>query len=305
MTAMPVEVTGGRAFFTEDALVYAGRWIHNGPMEIHSHSFVEIAIVTGGEATHVSVAGSEQLRTGDAVFLRPGVWHGYECTRLELYNCCFRSELLHRELAWIREDPLLGYLVWAGPLATGRRGVLGTHLGRDALRDCEVHLDALDRLRHRPPDLHRSDIVSRLTLVLGHLARSVAVARELPADPERTHPVVVEAMRLLESELSHPWTLTDLADRLHVSRSYLLRLFKDTSGLPPMAYLARRRVETAAEQLLHSTEPVSQIGRAVGWPDQNYFARRFKAHFGLSATTYRDRFADGARRLGDLPTVRS
>jgi AraC-like DNA-binding protein len=43
--------------------------------------------------------------------------------------------------------------------------------------------------------------------------------------------------------------------------------------------------------LLHSDDPVTAIGRAVGWPDQNYFARRFKAHYGLSATTYRKRFA--------------
>jgi AraC-like DNA-binding protein len=37
--------------------------------------------------------------------------------------------------------------------------------------------------------------------------------------------------------------------------------------------------------------PVTSVGRAVGWPDQNYFARRFKAHYGLSAATYRKRFA--------------
>ena len=41
----------------------------------------------------------------------------------------------------------------------------------------------------------------------------------------------------------------------------------------------------------------SAIGRAVGWPDQNYFARRFKAHYGLSATTYRARFAAHAAQL--------
>ena len=70
-----------------------------------------------------------------------------------------------------------------------------------------------------------------------------------------------------------------------------------------MAYLARRRVETAAGLLLHTDQPVTQIGRSVGWPDQNYFARRFKAHFGLSATIYRSRFADSARQLQPWPAA--
>jgi AraC family L-rhamnose operon transcriptional activator RhaR len=53
--------------------------------------------------------------------------------------------------------------------------------------------------------------------------------------------------------------------------------------------------------LLHSDEPITGIGRAVGWSDQNYFARRFKAHYGLSASTYRTRFATRAAHLhGDL-----
>jgi AraC family L-rhamnose operon transcriptional activator RhaR len=64
-----------------------------------------------------------------------------------------------------------------------------------------------------------------------------------------------------------------------------------------MAYLAQVRAEQAAVLLLHSDEPVTRTGRAVGWPDQNYFARRFKAHYGLSATTYRERFATRAVHL--------
>jgi AraC-like DNA-binding protein len=53
----------------------------------------------------------------------------------------------------------------------------------------------------------------------------------------------------------------------------------------------------APSTLLHSDEPVTCIGQAVGWPDQNYFARRLKAHYGLSATTYLARFATGAIHL--------
>ena len=56
-----------------------------------------------------------------------------------------------------------------------------------------------------------------------------------------------------------------------------------------------------AASLSLDTQPVTQIGRFVGWPDQNYFARRFKAHFGLSATSYRSRFADSARQLQPWP----
>ena len=73
------------------------------------------------------------------------MWHGYEdCRGLDLYNCCFSAELLRRELAWTREDPLLGYLLWTGPYSGQRRGILTTQLDPEALAECVEHLDALD-----------------------------------------------------------------------------------------------------------------------------------------------------------------
>jgi AraC family L-rhamnose operon transcriptional activator RhaR len=298
MPQMPVDVVDGRAYFTEGVPAAAGRYLHDEPMEVHTHSFVEVAVVTGGAAVHRSLAGDQRIGAGDVILLRPGVWHGYETRHLELYNCGFSPDLLHRELAWAHDDPILAYLLWTAPLSMGRRGMLITHLDDAALADCEDHLEALDRLRLLPLGLHRGDVVSRLTLVLGHLARAVAADRDEPREPDGpTHPVVTQAIQALEARLRHPWTLGELAGELHVSSSYLLRLFRSSTGLPPMAYLARRRVEAAAELLLHSDQSVSQIGEAVGWPDQNYFARRFKAHFGLTATTYRSRFARSTRQL--------
>jgi AraC family L-rhamnose operon transcriptional activator RhaR len=233
------------------------------------------------------------------VLLRPGVWHGYEqCRSLDLYNCCFSSDLLHRELAWTREDPALGYLLWTGPYAMQRRGLLTTSLEPAELEECIVHLDALDRLRALPVGSYRGDIIGRLSLFLACLAR--AVARRHTTQEDLTgpaHPAVTQAMGLMEADPARRWTLTELAQRLGLSAGYLVRIFKATTGLPPLAYLSRHRVETAATMLLHTDEPITHIAQSVGWPDQNYFARRFRSHYGLSASTYRARFTHGTVRL--------
>ncbi len=295
----PVGTSQGLFHLTEPMPAYAGSYLHRWDSPVHTHSFVEIAFAVDGAATHHSLAGRHDMRPGDVVLLRPGVWHGYEdCQRFEVYNCCFSSELLRRELSWTREDPLLGFLLWAGPSSSPGRGELTISLPPSALGECLVHLDALAALRHRPLALHRPDIVGRLSLLFGQLGQAVAQARgELPGEPGTVHPAVVQAMRLIEADLTRDWTLKILAAELHLAAGYLVRLFNAATGLPPMAYLGQLRAEHAAVLLLHADEPVTSIGRAVGWPDQSGFARRFKAHYGLSATAYRKRFATRAAQL--------
>lgn len=295
----PLSSSQGLFHFTEGTVAYAGCYLHTHDSPVHTHSFMEIAFAVGGAGTHSSLAGRHELRAGDVFLLRPGVWHGYQnCQQLKVYNCCFSSELLRRELAWTREDPLLGYLLWAGPYSSPGRGILMTSLAEPAFSECLVHLDALATLRRCSPAHHRGDIVGRLSLLFSQLGQAVALTgRILPREPGSAHPAVGQAMRMLESDIARGWTLTGLADELHLTRGHLVRLFNAATGLPPMAYLAQVRAEHAAVLLLHSDEPMTGIGRAVGWPDQNYFARRFKAHYGISATTYRKRFATGAAHL--------
>ena len=302
---LPMDTSRDVFYFTEGSLAYAGHYLHAEDNPAHTHTFVEIAFAIGGSGIHHSVAGRHELSRGDVVLLRPGVWHGYEgCRRLELYNCCFSSELLRRELSWTREDPLLGYLLWTGPYAMAGRGMLSFSLPEETFGACMAHLEALAALRRCSLARYRGDILGRLSLLLSELGRVAQPGPGLPgtlaaAQGGPLHPAVGRAMRLLEASIARPWTLTELAEELHLAPGYLVRLFKAATGLPPMAYLAQVRAEHAAVLLLHSDEPVTGIGRAVGWPDQNYFARRFKAHYGLSATTYRKRFATRVAHLHD------
>ncbi|GAA0503032.1 hypothetical protein Ade02nite_36420 [Paractinoplanes deccanensis] len=293
----PVENTRTLLHFIDGSVAYAGHYLHEDVHPVHTHAFVEIAVVTGGEGTHHSLAGRQELRVGDVVLLRPGVWHGYEdCVRLDLYNCCFSTELMQRELAWTRQDPQLGHLLWTGPYAGQRRGILYAHLGADALAACLEHLDGLQKLRSQPAGPYRGDMVGRLVLFLSTLAREVADSDDAAGDAAAIHPAVLDAMRMMEDRPAHQWTLTELAAELHLAPGYLVRLFKSATGLPPMAYLSRHRVELAAARLLHTDQPINKIGESVGWPDQNYFARRFKSHYGLSASTYRARFTRTVKR---------
>jgi AraC family transcriptional regulator, L-rhamnose operon transcriptional activator RhaR len=295
---LPMDTSQDVFYFTEGSLAYAGRYLHDHDSPLHTHSFVEIAFTVGGTGAHQSLAGRHRLQSGDVVLLRPGVWHGYEeCADLELFNCCFSSELLRRELAWTREDPLLGYLLWTGPYAAPGRGVLTFRLGAAAYSECLAHLEALAALRHSSVARYRGDVLGRLSLLLSQLGRAAGAGLDGPGQAGPLHPAVGRAIRLLEGDIARRWTLTALAGELHLAPGYLVRLFKAATGLPPMAYLAQVRAEHAAVLLLHSDEPITGIGRAVGWPDQNYFARRFKAHYGLSATTYRERFATQAAHL--------
>ncbi len=139
-------------------------------------------------------------------------------------------------------------------------------------------------------------MIGRLALFLGCLARTVAGLASSVGGA--SHPAVVRAMRLMEAAPERPWTLAELADELHLTRGYLVRQFK-----APMAYLSRFRVEMAAAMLLHDDLSITQIGVAVGWADANYVARRFKAHYGMSASAYRAHFSHNSLRLRTFAAI--
>ena len=197
MADEPVRTYGTLLHFVDGTVVHAGPHVHEGRHPLHTHSFFELALVVGGEGVHHSLAGRQQLAVGDLILLRPGVWHEYEeCNSLEVYNCCFSADLVQRELAWTREDPLLGYLLWTGPFSAQRRGMLTTHLDPATFAEGIEHLDGLRQLRNQPLSRHRGDIIGRLSLYLSCVARTVGERNDLRGE---THPAVLDAMRMMEA----------------------------------------------------------------------------------------------------------
>lgn len=279
-----------RDFFRSPAAIAMTRfYLVNGLIIPHSHDFVEVVLVVDGEGIHRSHEGASLIQRGQVLVIRPGAWHTYEaCVDLKLYNCCFGYELLGHELAWFGEDARLNYLFHVGPLSQGRRGILATTIPSTAVQSCEHHLLTLCDLEQRPTLADKTTTLACLLLFFGELAQAVTPCALSAA---HAHPAVLEAVRLLEQDATEAWTMATLTHHVGLSEAYLSRLFRHQMGTPPMTYLHQRRMERGANLLLHTNWPIGQIALEVGLDDQNYFARCFKAYYGLSATDYRKQFA--------------
>ena len=287
----PVRYSRTHVFTNAHTSLFSNRVVLDGDFEIHSHDFIELVVVASGHGVHDTIHGAQPLKAGDVCILHPGAWHAYrDCRDLEVRNCCVGPELLHHELAWVHDDPLLQGMFSPGPLGPVSQA-LAVQVPDDLRTICR-HLDALHRLSGPDHAEHKAAYIGHLLIILAHLAghRGTPESNALHAS-RPLHEAVVRGVQFLDHDLAHPWTLGDLAEHVQLDRSYLTRLFKAHTGLSPIAYLARQRAERAALLLLQTSDTVAQVGEKVGWPDPNYFARRFRAHFGVSATAYRARYS--------------
>ena len=82
-------------------------------------------------------------------------------------------------------------------------------------------------------------------------------------------------------------TLERLASISGVSLQHFCRVFRSKLGMRPMEYLARKRVAQAKILLGETDGRISDIAKAVGFEDQNYFGITFKKYEGISPTEYR------------------
>lgn len=100
-------------------------------------------------------------------------------------------------------------------------------------------------------------------------------------------PVVGQALRLLQNEPAHPWTVAALAGRTGVSRAGLARRFTELVGEPPMAYLTGWRLAVAADLLRETDATVEAVAHKVGYSQAFAFSTAFKRVRGVSPQDYR------------------
>ena len=100
-------------------------------------------------------------------------------------------------------------------------------------------------------------------------------------------PVVGRALRLLQNNPEHPWTVARLAGETGVSRAALARRFSDMVGEPPMRFLTEWRLSLAADLLRGTDETIESVARRVGYGSAFALSTAFKREYGVSPRKHR------------------
>lgn len=104
---------------------------------------------------------------------------------------------------------------------------------------------------------------------------------------DAAHATYRRCRELIEAADPARTSLAGIAAEAGVSPAYLCRLFRRYDRLPPGAWLRRRSLQSAADALLQTDEPVAAIAARLGYADAFHFSRAFKRVFGLAPLPYR------------------
>lgn len=109
---------------------------------------------------------------------------------------------------------------------------------------------------------------------------------------------IVAAQRWLAKHFSMANPVEEMIRRSRLAERTLKRRFVAATGLTPIDYVQRLRIEDAKRRLERTGAPVDEIAWRVGYEDPASFRRLFKRTTGVTPGTYRRRFSipDFARR---------
>lgn len=98
---------------------------------------------------------------------------------------------------------------------------------------------------------------------------------------------IKEALSFIESNFQRDITIEEIAAFCGLNRSYFGKVFRETMGESPQAFLLHYRMARAAQLLKETKLSIGEIAQQVSYDNQLHFSRAFKNVHGVSPREYR------------------
>lgn len=82
-------------------------------------------------------------------------------------------------------------------------------------------------------------------------------------------------------------TVATVAEHVHTSDSYLMHLFKQTTGQPLMQFIITQKIQFARLQLVFTDLSIGELADMLGFANQGELTRAFKKQLGMTPSQFR------------------
>jgi len=150
----------------------------------------------------------------------------------------------------------------------------------DSLGFERAFFDLLNLLQQREPD--DPAVVNRLEGLL-------LLLHQQPPRSTAVTGVAAGITDLIQEVRTRPdvhWEFAEEAGKLGCTPTYLRRVWKQQTGLTPVSFLQKQRIQLAAVLLRQNQRSVDRIMRDVGYEHPGYFYRLFRDQFGMAPGEY-------------------
>ncbi len=138
---------------------------------------------------------------------------------------------------------------------------------------------------------------SILMLLLVRLSRNASnQKKKAEAGPER----LSRSLAYIHKHYSQALTVQKLAELEHLSTSRYSALFRSCMGQSPQSFIIDMRLRIAIELLSQTDLTVKQVAHTVGYTDQLYFSRLFRARKGVPPSHFQQASGTVASQQDEL-----
>lgn len=142
---------------------------------------------------------------------------------------------------------------------------------------------AIEWSYERETPLHYAMRVAHLTIVLGRLFAQPPVGSTGSLSRAR----IAKVVKMLESRLTGPVSLDEMAARAGISTSHFRAEFRQQMGTSPGAFHLDLRMREAARLLRTTQQSVKQVASSIGYRDVPNFCRAFRSYANATPKRYR------------------
>lgn len=235
-------------------------------------AYAVVYLLEGGGYYQDRGRGRIAVAAGDCICVFPGLRHSY-----------FRGD---RPL-WTEV-----FLVFGGPIfqALESEGLLDRD---EPVWRCGLRPALIAAFDHLTGDFFAGRATADLLAARTHLllAELRDAARAQAAGPRREDLIAVARARL-EERPEQPLDLRQLARGLGLGYDRFRKLFTAAVGMPPARYRMLARVDRAKAMLAEGRLPLVEIARQLGYCDQYFFSRQFRAVAGTTPMRFRRQFGN-------------